>query len=121
MLHETAPLRALSERVILGPLDEPDVGGLVLILPEAHKVFRIGRVCSVGPEAARLVPDLREGMRVLYSQAVSAKNVMRARHVAHHSAIVCEVAEGVSLRDIDPLWKGEGQLAIASAGRSMRA
>jgi len=101
------PLRALGEMIIIDPVDEPETSPSRRLVVVRHDplVFRIGIVHSIGPEAARLIPALREGDRVLYSQSVSAKP-MADRHVVHHSAVLCTVDEGIDVQDLDPRWLG---------------
>lgn len=98
------PIRALAERVILEKLTEPE--GLLRLIQRHDPVFAIGIVLSIGEGALRECPDLRLGARVLYSQDVSAK--FGDKHVVHPSAILVEVDEGVTVRELDPKWRGIG-------------
>lgn len=108
-------LRALAERVIVQPLGEPEHA--IRLIERYDPVFAIGVVLSIGKGAQDECPDLRLGQRVLYSQEVSAK--FGDKHVCHPSAILAEVEEGVTVRELDPKWLGAA-LQRVEFGRPIR-
>jgi hypothetical protein len=111
-------IRALAERVILAPEADRQEGPIVLV-ERGDPVFAVGVVLSIGQGAQRDCPDLRVGQRVLYSQDVSGK--FGDKHVAHPSAILAEVDEGVTARELDARWLGRAHVAIGKPSQTYGA
>ena len=98
--YENRELRAIAYKVIVEPEPEPE--RVIAIVKERDDAFRIGRILSIGDEAARKVPELRVGDRVLYAQSVSCTTAVRNRHIVHHDHVICAVEEGATLAELDP-------------------
>ncbi len=96
-------LRAVAYKVIVEPEKEATDDRLIAIVKHTKDSFRLGRVLSVGAVAKEKVPELEPGVRVLYAQSVACTTAVENRHVVHHDHVLCIVAEGLALRDLDPL------------------
>lgn len=88
---EGLELRAIAFKVIVQP--EPEVDRIVHVIKERDDAFRVGRILSIGKEAAEKLPELRVGDRVLYAQSTSCTTAVKDRHVVHHDHVLC-VVEG---------------------------
>lgn len=102
---EGLTLRAIAFKVIVEP--EPEPKRAIHIVKDMADAFRVGRVLSIGKEAADKLPDLRVGDRVLYAQTTSCTTAVKGRHIVHHDHVLC-VVEGEG-----PL---DARLAISSYG-----
>jgi hypothetical protein len=103
-------LRAIAFKVIVEPEREASDDRLITIVKSAKDSFRIGRVLSVGAVAKEKVPELEPGVRVLYAQSVACTNACEDRHIVHHDHVLCIVAEGETLRDLDPVTHSAPQV-----------
>ncbi len=93
--YEKTELRAIAEKVIVVPEDEP--ARLIEVVKERPDSFRIGRVLSIGLEAAKQLPELAVGDRVLYAQSVACTTAVKDRHVMHYDQVIAIVAGGSEL------------------------
>jgi hypothetical protein len=100
-LGGTAELRATGRKVVVEP--EPAPERLVHVVKDRDDSFRIGRILSMGIEAADKLRELKVGDRVLYAQSVACTTAVtkrdkagssKARHIVDHEAILCGVQEG---------------------------
>jgi hypothetical protein len=107
-LGELEELRAVGCKLVIAPEEPP--ARLLEIVRKDEDTFAIGRVISMGIEAADKLREVKPGDRVLYSQSVSATNAaakregskLAARHVVHHDHVLCGVAEDVQQWEARP-------------------
>jgi hypothetical protein len=96
----TRELRAPGVKIVIEPEDPPKASELIEVVrgKGEEDTFRIGRVLSMGTEAARELPDVQPGDRVLYPQTVAATNAAerggKPRHIVHWDKVLAAVVEG---------------------------
>jgi hypothetical protein len=111
--YEGKEVRAVAGKVILEPEEAPE--RIIEIVREREDAFRVGRVISIGREAAKELPDLRIGDRVLYAQGVACTTAVKDRHIVAHDTILCALDDGVSVvRALELLLKTSE--AVVAAG-----
>lgn len=90
--YEGVKLRAVGVKVIVEPEPEPETA--IALVKNQPDSFRLGRVVSIGSEAATHLPDLRVGERVLYAQSVACTTAVKGQHVVHWEHVIAPVVEG---------------------------
>jgi hypothetical protein len=88
--YEPRRCRAVAAKVVIHPEPEPE---RLISRPDNMQAdsFRIGRILSIGTDAAKALPELAEGDYVLYVQSTACTTAMRDRAIVHHDAVICGV------------------------------